>query len=94
MFSVFLDMFKEDNDRWNMKMFLVLLIFGFLLFTSFGLIIAGQPVWWDKFTFGSSYLGVYVGEFGLAIILISLYGIAFLGLKKLLKKLQIAMSEI
>ena len=94
MFSVFLDMFKEDNDRRNMKMFLVLLIFGFLLFTSFGLIIAGQPVWWDKFTFGSSYLGVYVGEFGLAIILISLYGIAFLGLKKLLKKLQIAMSEI
>jgi hypothetical protein len=94
MFSVFLDMFKQDNDRWNMKMFLVLLIFGFLLFTSFGLIIAGQPVWWDKFTFGSSYLGVYVGEFGLAIILISLYGIAFLGLKKLLKKLQIAMSEI
>ena len=94
MFSVFLDMFKEDNDRRNMKMFLVLLIFGFLLFTSFGLIIAGQPVWWDKFTFGSSYLGVYVGEFGLAIILISLYGIAFLGLKKLLKKLEIAMSEI
>jgi hypothetical protein len=94
MFSVFLDMFKEDNDRKNMKMFLVLLIFGFLLFTSFGLIIAGQPVWWDKFTFGSSYLGVYVGEFGLAIILISLYGIAFLGLKKLLKKLQIVMSEI
>jgi hypothetical protein len=93
MFSVFLDMFKEDNDRRNMKMFLVLLIFGFLLFTSFGLIIAGQPVWWDKFTFGSSYLGVYVGEFGLAIILISLYGIAFLGSKKLLKKLQIAMSE-
>ena len=94
MFSVFLDMFKQDNDRKNMKKFLVLLIFGFLLFTSFGLIIAGQPVWWDKFTFGSSYLGVYVGEFGLAIILISLYGIAFLGLKKLLKKLQIAMSEI
>lgn len=94
MFSVFLDMFKEDNDRRSMKMFFVLLIFGFLLFTSFGLIIAGQPVWWDKFTFGSSYLGVYVGEFGLAIILISLYGIAFLGLKKLLKKLQIAMSEI
>lgn len=93
MFSVFLDMFKDENDRWNMKMFLVLLIFGLLLFTSFGLIIAGQPVWWDKFTFGSSYLGVYVGEFGLAIILISLYGIAFLGLKKLLKKLQIAMSE-
>ena len=94
MFSVFLDMFKQDNDRKNMKKFLVLLIFGFLLFTSFGLIIAGQPVWWDKFTFGSSYLGVYVGEFGLAIILISLYGIAFLGLKKLLKKLEIAMSEI
>jgi hypothetical protein len=77
-----------------MKMFTVLLVFGFLLFTSFGLIIAGQPVWWGKFTFGSSYLGVYVGEFGLAIILISLYGMAFLGLKYLMKKLQIKMNKI
>jgi hypothetical protein len=94
LFSVFLEIFIQDSDRRNMKMFMALLIFGLLLFTSFGLIIAGQPVWWDKFTFGSSYLGVYVGEFGLAIILISLYGLAFLGLKNLLKKLQIAMSKI
>ena len=94
LFSVFLEIFIQDIDRRNMKMFTALLIFGLLLFTSFGLIIAGQPVWWDKFTFGSSYLGVYVGEFGLAIILISLYGMAFLGLKYLMKKLQIKMNKI
>ena len=84
--SVFLDIFVQENDIKNMKIFIVLLVFGFLLLTSFGLIIAGQPVWWDKFTYGSSYLGVYVGEFGLAIILISFYGMAFIGLKTLVKR--------
>ncbi len=89
LFSVFLDIFVQENDIKNMKMFIVLLVFGFLLLTSFGLIIAGQPVWWDKFTFGSSYLGVYVGEFGLAIILISFYGMAFIVLKNLVKRYRL-----
>lgn len=80
-FTIFIEIFNnKSNTSFNYRL-ISLLVFGFLLFISPGIIIAGQPVWWDNFVFGSSYLGVYVGEVGFSIFLFSLYLLLFILIK-------------
>lgn len=62
-----------------------ILLSGVLLFLSPGLVLAGQPVWWELFNWGNSYLGVFVGEVGLVLILVMLYQLASDLIRYLLK---------
>ena len=62
-----------------------ILLSGVFLFLSPGLVLAGQPVWWELFNWGNSYLGVFVGEVGLVLILVMLYQLASDLIRYLLK---------
>jgi hypothetical protein len=63
----------ESAVKSEKRKFFISLLIGILMICTPAVMISLQPAWWQRVHFGSSYLGVFLAEIGISIVIASFF---------------------